>query len=149
MRGFNFARLLKKMQTGSDQVAFLQEFGILPNSRKCTICDKLLNEIFVKKKKYYFFRCSDCDKQISIRTDTILSNANLLLSKFVLLVYIFVKNYWTYRQIQVFCILMSMIQFFLIKTTTQIISLSLNDRGNEFLPKVSIIISYGIYLDIL
>ena len=135
MRGFNFARLLKKLQTGSDQVEFLQEFGILPKSRKCGICDKVLNEIFVKKKKYYFFRCSDCDKQISIRTDTILSNSNLSIRKFVLLVYIFVMNYWTYRQIQVFCIFMSMIHLF-IKSTTQIIALSLNYRGKAFLSEV-------------
>ena len=101
MGKFNYGKLLKRLQTRKDQIAFLHELGLIPKSRKCENCEKVLDVIY-SQKDYNFFRCFACDKKFSVRADTILSNSKISLRKFVLLIYLFIANYWTYKQIQVY-----------------------------------------------
>ena len=100
MGKFNYGKLLKRLNSKQDQLAFLQEFGLINKSRKCDNCDKMLDIIY-SDNNYHYFRCFPCNKKFSIRSETILSNSNISLRKFVLLIYLFVANYWTYKQIQV------------------------------------------------
>ena len=71
----------------------------MPTSTKCEFCDKLLTTVYTKGS-YHFFQCKECNKKFSLRKNTFLSNANISLRKFILLVYIFVANFWTYKDIQ-------------------------------------------------
>ena len=95
---------MKKLKYGKrsdkDKITFLQEKGIFPITMECSGCHETLHEIH-EKKKYFFFNCKKCKKKISLRHKTILSNLNISLRKLILLVYIFVGNFWTYNQIQV------------------------------------------------
>jgi hypothetical protein len=50
--------------------------------------------------RYHFFKCNACKKKFSVRKNTFLSQANVSLRKFILLIYIFVSNFWSYKQIQ-------------------------------------------------
>ena len=52
---YNFAKLLKTLQTEKDQISFLQQYDILKSETFCTSCNKVIGDI--KKhstKKYYF-----------------------------------------------------------------------------------------------
>ena len=98
-RKLNFGKLVKRLNSEKDCVSFLQDFGVLHKTVKCTNCDKTLDEVHTNKK-YFYFLCSLCKKKISIRTNSIISNANISLRKFTLLVYIFINNFWNYQQIQ-------------------------------------------------
>ena len=100
MKKLNYGKLVKKLRSDKDQITFLQEKGIFPMTMECSGCHETLHEIH-EKKKYFFFNCKKCKKKISLRHKTILSNSNILLRKLILLVYIFVGNFWTYNQIQV------------------------------------------------
>ena len=95
----NFASLVKKLETERKRVSFLQEVGILKKNTKCEQCNNTLSDIKNKKKLFLFF-CSHCKKKSSIRTGSILSGANICLRKLVLLLYIFISNFWTYKQIR-------------------------------------------------
>ena len=98
----NFGKLLRKLETEKDRIAFLQKYGILHTSIQCSDCDKTIVDVKSNSKSnYFFFNCKDCRKKYSIRSNSILSNANISLRKLILLVYIFVSNFWTYKQIQV------------------------------------------------
>ena len=100
MKKINYAKLVGKVRTKEKQIKFLQECGILDTSKRCDSCDKELKDLY-SEKGYYYFRCLGCKKKISVRRDSILSNANVSMCNFILLAYLFVANYWTYAQIQV------------------------------------------------
>ena len=65
----------------------------------CEFCCKNLSTVY-SKGRYHYFMCKFCNKKFSVRKNTFLSNANVSLRKFILLVYIFVSNYWSYKHIQ-------------------------------------------------
>ena len=65
----------------------------------CEFCCQNLSTVY-SKGRYYFFKGKFCNKKFSVRKNTFLSNANVSLRKFILLVYIFVSNYWSYKHIQ-------------------------------------------------
>ena len=68
-------------------------------SRKCDSCNLHLTTVH-SVGSYHFFYCKYCKKKFSLRNNTFLANANISLRKFVLLIYVFVSNYWTYKVIQ-------------------------------------------------
>ena len=116
MRNINFGKLVKMLNTEKEQINFLQDAGIFKKSRNCSSCDENLNVIHQEKKYFYFF-CNKCKIKISIRKDTILSNVNVSMRKFILLVYVFVSNFWTYQQIKV--ILEIIIEFLMLCFCTE------------------------------
>ena len=96
----NFVKLAKKVDSDEDQIRFLQETNIFPIETKCESCNSTVSKIYVDKN-YHYFRCVKCKVKISVRDQTFLSKSRISLRKFILLVYIFVTNLWTYQQIQV------------------------------------------------
>ena len=76
----NYGKLLRKIETEKKQITFLQECGVLRTTINCEKCDNVMSD--VKKhpsKKYHYFYCVPCKKMASIRTKSILSNANISL----------------------------------------------------------------------
>ena len=77
-------------------ILWFQENNVLPSSRKCDTCDLVLTTVY-SHRRYHYFHCKKCSKKYSIRNGSFLSNASISLRKFILLVYIFVTNFWTYK----------------------------------------------------
>ena len=100
MKKTTFGKLVMKLQSGDDQIKFLQDANILHKTKCCPMCDKVLEDIY-KDKNYHYFKCHTCNKKVSIRSDTILSNSNISLRRFALLSYLFVNTLWGYSQIKV------------------------------------------------
>ena len=100
MKHLNFGKLVKLLDTENKQIEFLQKHGILKKSDNCSKCGMHLDVIH-RDRKYNYFYCNDCKSKSSIRANSVLSNANISMRKFALLVYVFVSNFWTYRQIMV------------------------------------------------
>ena len=99
-RKINYAKLVKQVNSMQKQISFLQENKILPKSVVCDSCTNTLTTVY-SIRRYNYFYCKKCNKKYSIRKSTFLYNANVSLRKFILLIYIFVANYWTWKQIQV------------------------------------------------
>ena len=95
----NIGKLLGKIPDLKSQIKFLQDTNILPTSQTCTNCNKLLNKSSAEGSSV-FFRCGRCKKKISIRKGTILWNSKLSLRRFILLVYSFTQQNWTYKQME-------------------------------------------------
>ena len=145
----NYGKLVSKLKSDKDQITFLQEHGIFHSSVNCEGCGKVLGDL--KKhstKKYYYFHCQQCKKMVSIRSKSILRNANISLRKFVLLVYIFIANFWSYRQVQVlkkYCI-------FFLSVTKEETDLTLDDETDEdssVLSKATINKYYTMFRDVI
>ena len=79
---------------------FFQDNNILPKSRVCESCCNTLTTVHTLGH-YHYFHCKSCNKKYSLRKNTFLYNANVSLRKFVLLIYIFITNCWSYNQIRV------------------------------------------------
>ena len=79
---------------------FFQDNNILPKSRVCESCCNTLTTVHTLGH-YHYFQCKSCNKKYSLRKNTFLYNANVSLRKFVLLIYIFITNCWSYNQIRV------------------------------------------------
>ena len=96
----NIGKLVGKLPDLKSQIHFLQETKILPETQTCTPCNQVLTKLSITGN-YVFFRCNKCSKRISIRQGTVLSNCNLSLRRFILLVYAFTQHNWTYKQVDI------------------------------------------------
>lgn len=115
----NFGKLLRKLETERDRIKFLQDNSVMKKEFKCSKCNILIGEL-TKNKNYFYFFCKDCNKKFSVRTNSILSNANISLRKFTLLVYVFAKNFWSYKNIQVTILLFYFFPIFIVHRRKQI-----------------------------
>ena len=95
----NMGKLLGKIPDLKSQIKFLQDTKILPDKQTCSKCNKVLRKATVEGN-FVFFRCGMCKKRISIRKGTILWNSKLSLRRFILLVYSFTQQTWTYKQVE-------------------------------------------------
>ena len=100
MKPLNYGRLLKKLNTEEDQIKFLQQHDILKTEINCLTCSKLLTKVY-SHKDYYYFRCLECAKKMSIRTNSLLSNSKVSLRKFTIMAYNLCSNYFNYKELQV------------------------------------------------
>ena len=91
--------LALKMQTLMQTVTLLQLFKIFPKEGTCAKCDhKVIGEV-KQDNNYLFWWCSDCRFKTPVRQGTVLSNSNMKLDRFVMLIFAFVNRGHTYQQI--------------------------------------------------
>ena len=88
-----------KMQTLMATVALLQLFNIFPKQGSCSKCSKKTSSDVKADGNYIYWWCSSCRVKTPIRRGTVLSNSNLKLERFVLLMFAFVHRGNTYTQI--------------------------------------------------
>ena len=88
-----------KMQTLMATVALLQLFNIFPKQGSCSKCSKKTSSDVKADGNYIYWWCSSCRVKTPIRRGTVLSNSNLKLERFVLLMFAFVHRGNTYIQI--------------------------------------------------
>ena len=88
-----------KMQTMMATIALLQLLKIIPEHGTCTKCkQKIVGEVKLDGTKAFWW-CSGCRVKTPARKGTVLSNSNLKLERFVLLMYSFTTRSSTYEQI--------------------------------------------------
>ena len=88
-----------KMQTLMATVALLQLFNIFPKQGSCSKCSNKTSNDVKADGNYIYWWCSSCRVKTPIRRGTVLSNSNLKLERFVLLMFAFVHRGNTYIQI--------------------------------------------------
>ena len=88
---YNLVTLFYKVKKLESAVSFLQDYGILQKSAKCSKCHQEVVDIHQGTGTGYFcFRCNRCETKVSIRDNTLLALANIGIRTFILLTYLFV-----------------------------------------------------------
>ena len=87
-----FATLATKMMTIASTILLLQEMKILPTEMYCERCEAISPDVFKLRGNFGFFKCSTCKSMKSIRDNTVLSNSNLQLKRFVGLLWSFSED---------------------------------------------------------
>ena len=88
----NEGTLAMKMVTLTSTVLLLQEMKILPTEVYCGPCEVIIPDTFKQRGNFAFFRCKKCKGIKSIRDNTVLSNSNLQLKRFVGLLWSFSED---------------------------------------------------------
>ena len=79
-------------------VTLLQIFNIIPSHGTCSKCsNKVISEVKEDSNRLFWW-CSGCRVKTPVRKGTVLSNSNLKLERFVLMLYSFVNRGNTYEQ---------------------------------------------------
>ena len=81
-----------KMMTIASTKLPLQEMKILPTEMYCERCETISPDVFKLRGNFGFFKCSTCKSMKSIRDNTVLSNSNLQLKRFVGLLWSFSED---------------------------------------------------------
>ena len=84
--------LATKMMTIASTILLLQEMKILPTEMYCERCEAISPDVFKLRGNVGFFKCSTCKSMKSIRDNTVLSNSNLQLKRFVGLLWSFSED---------------------------------------------------------
>ena len=84
--------LATKMMTIASTILLLQEMKILPTDMYCERCEAISPDVFKLRGNFGFFKCSTCKSMKSIRDNTVLSNSNLQLKRFVGLLWSFSED---------------------------------------------------------
>ena len=88
---YNLVTLFYKVKKLESAVSFLQDYGVLHKSAKCSKCHQEVVDIHQETGTGYFsFRCSRCETKVSVRDNTHLAVANIGIRTFILLTYLFV-----------------------------------------------------------
>lgn len=87
----NLVTLFYKVKKLESAVSFLQEHGVLHKSVNCTKCLREVDDIDQETGTgHFFFRCRSCNKKVSVRDNTLLSQGNIGIRTFILLTYLFI-----------------------------------------------------------
>ena len=87
----NLVTLFYKVKKLESAVSFLQEHGVLHKSVNCTKCLREVDDIDQETGTgHFFFRCHSCNKKVSVRDNTLLSQGNIGIRTFILLTYLFI-----------------------------------------------------------
>ena len=84
--------LATKMMTIASTILLLQEMKILPTDMYCERCEAISPDVFKLRGNFGFFKCSTCKSMKTIRDNTVLSNSNLQLKRFVGLLWSFSED---------------------------------------------------------
>ena len=91
VRKLNLYRLLRQIETSTDQMEFLRELNLLPTTMDCEHCCKTLTKIYPlnnadAKFKYFRCKCSNSEK-IPVTKETFFYNSNITPKVFLVLAY--------------------------------------------------------------
>ena len=94
----SLASLTLRMVTIASTICLLQEMEILPTTATCSTCHTSMGQ-YKTNHHYHYFECGKCHHKTSILHNTVLSNSNMKLREFVLLMYQFCGHHKTYETV--------------------------------------------------
>ena len=81
-------------------ISLLQQMKILPTEIVCDSCEVKICELSPPHGNFVYFQCPSCKVKKSVRDDTVVSNSNLKLDRFVMLIWSFAsERNRTYEQV--------------------------------------------------
>ena len=94
----SLASLTLRMVTIASTISLLQEMEILPTMATCSTCLTSMGK-YKTNTNYHYFECGKCRQKTSILHNSVLSNSNIKLREFVLLMYQFCGHNKTYETV--------------------------------------------------
>jgi transposase-like protein len=91
--------LAQKMLTLAATALLIQQMGIFPSEGECKGCEAVIVDEYKKSGNFFYWLCLECKMKTPLRYNTVLSNSNTRMDRFVLLMWNFCEKAKTYDQI--------------------------------------------------